>query len=73
MLLGYNRVREKADGEVLVRCGSDPLLAVGTFGKGRTVAFTSDCSPHWATPEFTGWSMYPRLWTQTIRWLAGEI
>ncbi len=26
---------------------SDPLLVIGTYGKGRTVAFASDVAPHW--------------------------
>ena len=55
-LLGYNQVTAKPDAEVLVRCGADPLLVVGSHGAGRSAAFTSDCAPHWARrPSWTGW------------------
>ena len=37
-----------ADGTLtIVPGGSAPLLVVGTFGRGRTAAFTSDVAPHW--------------------------
>ena len=32
------------------RIGADPLLVVGSFGAGRTAAFTSDIAPHWIGP-----------------------
>ncbi|MDD2201493.1 MAG: glutamine amidotransferase [Firmicutes bacterium] len=72
-LLGYNRVVPKDSGKVLAKCGNDPLLVIGEYGKGRTAAFATDCSPHWATPEFVAWDAYPKLWTQLAAWLAGNI
>ena len=48
-----------------------PLLVAGTFGKGRTLAWTSDIGPHWLPPEFAAWSGYARLWRQALEWLVG--
>ena len=71
-LLGYNRVSMKPGGELIARVGGDPLLAAGTYGRGRTVAFTSDCAPHWAPEAFVSWSGYNRLWQQVAAWAAGD-
>lgn len=70
-VLGYNRFETDDDGEVLVRIDEDPLLAVGIDGGGRSAAFASDCAPHWGPMEFVEWDGYPRLWAETVRWLAG--
>lgn len=71
-LLGYNRVEPKADADIVVAVGNDPLLVTGTFGKGRSVAFTSDCGPHWAPPAFVSWPGYAGLWRGIVRWAAGR-
>lgn len=70
-LLGYNRVKPKADAEIVATVGNDPLIVAGTYGKGRTVAFTSDCGPHWAPPLFVDWEGYNPLWQQLADWAAG--
>lgn len=73
LLLGYNRVRAKQGATVVARAGSgDPLLVVGPVGDGRSVAFASDLAPHWAPPEFVGWTHYQRLWTSILGWAAGH-
>ncbi|MCW0216441.1 MAG: glutamine amidotransferase [Pseudonocardia sp.] len=69
-LLGYNRVTAKPDATVVARTGEDPLLVVGGYGAGRTVAFTSDLAPHWAPPEFVQWPHYAALWTSILSWAA---
>lgn len=69
-VLGYNRVLPKEDAEVLLTCGDDPLLVVGTYGAGRTAAFTTDLAPHWAPPAFVSWDGYPLLWDGLLSWLA---
>lgn len=69
--LGYNRLKAKPDGVVLLACQGDPLLVVAERGRGRTAAFASDCAPHWGPPEFLSWEHYPRFWTQLVRWLSG--
>lgn len=68
--LGYNRTKAIPQGEVLVTIGDDPLIAVGTFGKGRSAVFTSDCAPHWGPPEFVGWEYYGQLWKGLLDYLT---
>jgi uncharacterized membrane protein len=69
-LLGYNRVLAKPEGEVIVTVGGDPLVVTGTYGKGRTLAFTSDCGPHWAPPPFVEWAGYNTLWQNLANWVS---
>lgn len=70
-LLGYNRVSLRASARLIARCGPDPLLALGKYGKGRSVAFTSDLGPHWAPSEFSRWPGYSRLWANIASWAVG--
>jgi uncharacterized membrane protein len=71
-ILGYNRVYPKSDASILVKCLDDPLVAVWDHGAGRTMAFTTDCAPHWAPPEFLNWPHYREFWQNAILWLSGE-
>jgi uncharacterized membrane protein len=72
ILLGFNEVVAKPGAEVLATVSSDydslPLLVTGTYGKGRTLAWTSDIGPHWLPPAFVAWDGYARLWTQALAW-----
>jgi uncharacterized membrane protein len=73
-LLGINEVT-MADGADLVASvktaqGNHPLLACTTHGSGRTVAWTSDMSPHWLPKEFSDWPGYRQLWLNTLDWLT---
>ncbi|MCP4385059.1 MAG: cytoplasmic protein [Hyphomicrobiales bacterium] len=70
-LLGYNRLTVKPEADLVATVDSDPLIAAGSFGKGRGVAFASDCGPHWAPPTFVKWKGYARLWQQIAGWAAG--
>jgi len=70
-LLGYNQVTAKPEAQVLVYCGTDPLLTVGRHGAGRSAAFASDCAPHWCPPGFMDWPGYDPLWGNLVRWLGG--
>ena len=76
ILLGFNEVALKDDAEVLATVSSDygslPLLVTGTYGKGRTVAWTSDVGPHWLPPDFMAWQGYKRLFEQMLAWAAGR-
>jgi uncharacterized membrane protein len=79
-LTGYNEVRA-ARGETLVTAsgsgsgGAVPLLTVGRFGKGRTLALMSDEAWRWNfiaagnrdTPQ-----NHLKLIRQSVRWLAQE-
>ena len=77
-LLGLNEVELKqAPGvELLARVpdgeGGHPLLAVGTHGQGRTLAWMSDIGPHWLPDSFVAWPGYARLWRQALAWVSGE-
>ena len=71
-LLGYNRIKAKPESEVIVTVGDDPLIVLGNHGKGRSVAFASDCGPHWAPPSFVDWNGYAEIWQKMTSWAAGE-
>jgi uncharacterized membrane protein len=68
--LGYNRLRPRPGATIVARCGDDVFLAVGEYGKGRTLAFASDCGPHWGPPQFVEWKHYPALWRNFVQWLS---
>lgn len=69
-LLGYNQVRAKDGADLVVAVDDDPLIAAWTYGRGRAAAFTSDCGPHWAPPDFVNWPGYARLWANLADWLT---
>ena len=69
-LLGYNRVAAKVGADVVVTVGEDPLIVAGQHGKGRGVAFTSDCGPHWCPPPFVEWTGYAAMWHQLVDWVS---
>lgn len=48
------------------------LLACREVGSGRTVAYTTDCGPHWCPPPFVAWPGYQQLWQQMVGWAAGR-
>jgi uncharacterized membrane protein len=53
----------------------DPVLVVGTAGRGRTLALTTDTSWRWGITSAgaTGdASAYERFWDRTLRWLARD-
>ncbi len=69
-LLFYNRVTPKADAEVILSFGNDPLLVVWECGKGRSAAFTADVAPHGAPPEFLNWEYFNRLWINIVEYIC---
>ena len=71
-LLGYNRLTPKPGSALIAKAGDDPLLVAGNFGKGRGVAFASDCGPHWAPPPFVEWSGYAPLWNGIAEWAGSR-
>ncbi|MDQ7911120.1 glutamine amidotransferase [Phytohabitans sp. ZYX-F-186] len=72
-LLGYNVVSPRPEAEVIATVDGDPLLATWTYGRGRAVAFTSDCGPHWAPQPFVDWDGYAPMWQGIASWAAGRI
>jgi uncharacterized membrane protein len=69
-LLGYNKTILKDDSEIIVTINNDPLIAVREYVSGRVAVFTSDCAPHWGSPEFLEWPYYTTLWNNLLNWLA---
>jgi len=69
-VLGYNKIIAKPEAIVPVTIEGDPFLAFGTYGKGRSAAFATDCAPHWAPPEFCEWEYYDQLWKGILDWLT---
>lgn len=70
ILLGYQQLEMREDAQLLAEIDGSPLLAVREFGRGRSAAFASDISPHWAPEEFMSWQGYGELFSQLINWLA---
>ena len=71
-LLGYNRLTARPEAVTVATVGDDPLLVGWDFGQGRSVAFASDCGPHWAPPAFVAWAGYATLWQNIASWSAGS-
>ncbi len=88
VLLQAIRYRTRAEGSSCSfhELGRDLLLAVGSCGRGRTAAFTSDAAPHWVggfvdwgrrrvTGEITGTEVevgefYAAFFNNLLRWTA---
>ncbi len=70
-VLGYNRVLPRDGCTVIARWSgsTDPAIAVGEFGQGRVLAYTSDPAPHWGC-NFVFWKQYARFWLNACRWLV---
>ena len=76
VLLGANEVAVKPGPGVEVLAtlpddhGGHPLLVTGTFGEGRTAAWTSAIGPHWLPQTFVDWPGYATLWRNLLSWLT---
>jgi len=68
--LGYNYLEERPGTQVIAKIKDSVGLAAGQYGKGRSVAFATDCLPHWALPEVLEWECYSLLWENVIEWLT---
>lgn len=69
-LLGYNRLTPRDTATVVATAGDDPLVVAWHYGSGRSVAFASDCGPHWSPPPFVEWDGYATLWQNIADWTA---
>lgn len=69
-VLGYNKSTIKPGSELAATVCGDPFIAFGSFGKGRSAVFSSDCSPHWAPPEFCNWKYYDVLFKNIIDYIV---
>lgn len=70
--LGYNKTTPIEGCEVPVTINGDPLIAFGSFGKGKSAVFTSDCAPHWGPMEFVKWDAYDALWKGIFDYLTTD-
>ena len=68
--LGYNYLEERPGTQVIAKIKNSVGLAAGEYGKGRSVAFATDCLPHWALPEVLEWKYYSVFWKNIIEWLT---
>jgi len=72
---GFNKIIPKDGADVIATIGDEeieyPLLVTWEYGKGRSAAFASDCSPHWAE-YFQPWEYYGKFWVQLVRWLSAN-
>ena len=48
-----------------------PLLASWSYGRGKSVAFTSDANGRWSAP-WVSWDGFGKFWEQAVRWTLGE-
>jgi uncharacterized membrane protein len=69
-ILGFNQTRPKTGCPVLltVKETGDPLVAAGTFGRGKVLAYMSDPAPHWGC-NFVYWSQYPNFWLKCLNYI----
>lgn len=69
-LLGYNKVTLKNDAHLVASYDGDPMIAVRQVGKGRSLSYLTDITPHWAG-DFQQHPDYKKLLCNLIRWTAG--
>ena len=67
-LLGYNGTTAKPAAQtVLVTARDDPLLAQWQYGLGRSIAWTSDSTGHWAS-NWIPWQGFSKFFSQLVGW-----
>ena len=72
-ILGYNKAIPKESCNVVAAFeNGDPYIVLGEFGKGRSIAYTTDCAPHWSSFDFCSSDTYRILWQNMVKWLAGR-
>ncbi len=78
-ILGLNKVVARDDPESRVLVSSPyrgrryPLLCVRDYGRGRTLAWTTDIGPHWLSRAFMDWDGYDTLVCRMVRWISGDL
>lgn len=70
--LGYNKVQLKENSSAPITINGDPLIAFGSYGRGKTAVFTSDCAPHWGPKEFLNWHGYDILWKSILDYIMNK-
>jgi uncharacterized membrane protein len=75
-MLGLNKLDFRGDdtSSLLAICnyrGKDwPLLAVRTYGAGRSVIWSTDIGPHWLSRDFLKWHLYGTLMVNIVSWVC---
>ena len=64
------KLAAKADADVVISWKGDPILALGTYGEGRSFAWASDCAPHWMPADFCGSDCNRMLWERVLNWVT---
>jgi Mg-chelatase subunit ChlD len=71
-LYGYVASSPKDLAQVILQSEKkDPILATWQYGLGRSVAFTSDATGHWAR-DWVQWNGFPTFWIQAVRYTIGS-
>lgn len=72
-VLGFNIVKPRTGYNVIANWKGEgtPAIAVGQYGEGRVLAYTSDPAPHWGC-NFVFWDAYAKLWTNACDWLVSR-
>lgn len=72
-LTGFVLTEPKPRAEVaLVAKDGSPILAHWQYGVGKSLAFTSDARPRWAT-AWVQWAGFRRFWSQAVRWVSKDV
>lgn len=72
-LTGFVLTEPKPRAEVaLVSPDGSPILAHWQYGVGKSLAFTSDCKPRWAS-AWVQWPGYRRFWSQAVRYVSKDV
>jgi len=73
-LKGYVATSAKKIAQVPIVGGGDehPILATWRYGLGKSIAFTSDVKPRWAT-EWIKWENFGKFWTQALNWVLPNV
>lgn len=71
-LLGYNKLFAKKNADVVISWHEDPMLVLGTYGKGRSFAWASDCAPHWMPAQFCESDCNRLLWERVLNWVTNR-
>ncbi len=66
-ILGYNKTTSREGCQTLLSVSEtgDPLVATGSFGRGKTLAYMSDPAPHWGC-NFVYWEQYADFWLRCL-------
>jgi uncharacterized membrane protein len=72
-ILGYHKTKPREGCPVLISVQETghPLVAAGQFGRGRTLAFTSDPASHWGI-NFIYWEHFADFWLRCLKLVLPE-